>query len=345
MSALARTALRLAAVTAFNADAVIASLCAGRVYDSRMDAIAEKEAVPVIVVLTEEMEGEAWSANNGGPPFDDHCELLVEISYRALAEVDGEPVIGIAETDAECEMTLDLIEERAVDTLNADATVRISTRRISKQRSQRFIDPDSGIKMAQRLVTLTAQLKGDDTPATVLIDPRAAATPGADNHGNGTLTMATAATDQTVLAGTYAVTFTSATGFSVTDPNNYPVGTGICGAPFAGGVNFTVNSGATPFAAGDGFALVITQGPYAALPDPLRSVCNAMADGSFGAGICGQIAAALGAPSPIEFFTGADLTVAPQIELSPDQAPIGAGLDGSNPDIQATVTIPSPPDD
>ena len=90
MSALARTALRLAGIEALLNDGIIAALCETRVYDSRIAELTETKPVPVIVVLTEEMEGEAFSANNGGPPFDDHCELLLEIAMRAAVQPDGD---------------------------------------------------------------------------------------------------------------------------------------------------------------------------------------------------------------------------------------------------------------
>src|SRR3954462_1828117 len=92
MSALARTALRLAGMAALNADPVIADLVGGRVFDSRIESLAETEPVPVITVLTEEMQGDAWSANNGGAPFNDHCELVLEIAARGLVPAhDDDP--------------------------------------------------------------------------------------------------------------------------------------------------------------------------------------------------------------------------------------------------------------
>jgi hypothetical protein len=45
---LARTALRFAGILALLQDPVIARLCAGRVYDSRIEPFDAREPVPVI---------------------------------------------------------------------------------------------------------------------------------------------------------------------------------------------------------------------------------------------------------------------------------------------------------
>jgi hypothetical protein len=348
MSALARTALRLAGIEALKADPLIAALVGGLVFDSRIDRISQTEPVPVIVVYTEEMEGEAWSANNGGPPFDDHCELVVEIAMRVLVQgADEEPSIWTPETDREIEATLDLIEERAIDALTIGTTAQSAlircavTRRISKQKSSRFADPDTGVKLAVRQVTLTAELKGEDRAATTIASPLAAASAKSGNVGNGPLILATAPCDWRVIAGSYTVAFTGATAFQVTDPNGHCVGSGVCFAPFAREVRFTIAAGETPFAAGDQFAIAVTQGPFAALPDPLRTVCEAMPEGSSGLATCQQIAAAFAPPGAIGFFTGADLTVAPQSQLSRRrQAPIEPNEPGSSPSFGATIDIP-----
>jgi hypothetical protein len=352
MSALARTALRLAGVEALNADPVIAALCDGRVYDSRIAELNETDAVPVIVVLTEAMEGEAYGDNNGGPPFNDHCELILDIAYRAIVlpegKDDAEPEIGVASTDRELEATLDLLEQRAVEALTVGDSdqsrlVRQVTRRISAQKSERFADDNTGVKLAIRQVTLTAELKGEDQrDARVLADPViGAAQPGAGNAGNGTLSFASPAYDKWLLKGTYTVIFTGATAFAVTDPNGAAVGDGIVDSGFQRQLYFGIAPGSTPFAAGDVFTIAVTQGPFAALPEPLRSVCNAMPQGSSGAAICTLLAAAYGTPAAIEFFTGANLTFAPTLRLDRDQAPIEPGQPGSSPSLGLDDTIPS----
>ena len=97
-------ALRLGVIEALRLDPVIAGLVGERVLDSRMSAYSDGEPVPVIAVYTEEDNGEAWSANNGGPPFNTTVDLVIEFMFqiRALAD-DGTPLIGIATTDRETE--------------------------------------------------------------------------------------------------------------------------------------------------------------------------------------------------------------------------------------------------
>lgn len=344
MSALARTALRLAAVEALKADPVITALCAGRVYDSRIEELDQSEPVPVIVVLTEEMEGEAWSANNGGPPFDDRCELLIELAMRAAVQVDEETaVIDAPETDSELEAQLDLLEHRAVHAVTIGDTaqtalVRQVTRRVTRQRSARFVEAETGVKLAVRMVHLTMHLKGDDAPATVIPDPQVAATPGANNAGNGTLTIADPPSDIGVELGTYAISFTDPVHFTVTDPRGN-VDLWVLGQPYVAGPHFTIEPGATAFVAGDTFSLVVSEGPFAGLPEPLRTVAKAMPQGSAGASVCAQLAAALSPPAAPPWFTGIDETVIAATVLDPNTPPIPPGLTGAGPPIGDTVTI------
>jgi hypothetical protein len=353
MSALGRTALRLAGIAALNADPVITALCPpSRVFDSRIAVFNETEPVPVIVVLTEEMEGDAYDDAGGGPPFDDKVDLVVEIAIRAIVATDGQddatPVIGVPETDAEMEATLDMIEHRALEALTVADTAQsllvrqAVLRRAEKQKSQRFVDDATGAKLAIRQLMLTASLKGEDQQNAVeLIDPTVAAAAHGGNTGNGTLTLASPAYDDTVLKGAYTVTFTAATAFIVTDPAGTEFNSGVLDAAFADQVRFGIAPGTAAFVAGDSFTLTVGQGPYAMLPGALRQVCNAMADGSSGKATCDLIAGAYGAPAAIALFTGANLTVAPQQTLNPTQAPIAPGDPGANPAFGYDNQIPS----
>jgi hypothetical protein len=79
----------------------------------------------------------------------------------------------------------------------------------------------------------------------------------AANAGNtGNATAGTLALGAGAQNGAYAVIFSSATAFSVTDPYGKIVGTGVAGTPFAGGqVVFTVTAGGTPMVRGDGLTI------------------------------------------------------------------------------------------
>jgi hypothetical protein len=172
---LARTALRLAGIHALLQDPVIGKLCAGRVYDSRIEPFDAREPVPVIIVMTEEMKGRAWSDNNGGPPFDAHCELAIEIAMTAVSTVEDpdNPTQALelyapVATARESEAVLDLLEERAVEALTvADGAAsellrREVVRRASEIHSRRFVDAESSVKLAVRQIALTVELKGED---------------------------------------------------------------------------------------------------------------------------------------------------------------------------------------
>lgn len=169
---LARTALRLAAIAALEADPVIAALCPNRVYDSRIDKLDGEGAVPVILVFTEDDKGHAFNPQNGGPPFDHDCELLIEISMRVVVGGNGDDiVIGMAETDAEAEMTIDLLEEVAVNAVTVANTPQAALirkavlRRVTEFKSIRFASAESGSKLALRAVSLAAHLKIDEPDA------------------------------------------------------------------------------------------------------------------------------------------------------------------------------------
>lgn len=177
---LARTALRLQAVLALLADPVLDELCRGRIYDSRIGDFDEREPVPTIVLSTDEDDAKAWSKNDGGPPFNHVCDLVLEIAMMvrrsfndpALGDVEG---IGPPETDSQLEAYLDVLEERAVtvlgvgDTAEARLLQEAVTRRITRARSVRLAT-DQGVRYATRFLTLTVELKGDDGDPEALDD-------------------------------------------------------------------------------------------------------------------------------------------------------------------------------
>lgn len=163
-------ALRLAAIAALEADPVIAQLCPGRVYDSRLPEISHREPMPVIIVATEELEGDAWSANNGGAPFDDRCLLTIEIAMNAIADDDGEAGIWIPATDPELAANLDLLQHAVEESLTIGETEaarllrRTVLRRVNRRTSSHFKTDDTGERLAIRLVTLHAEIASVEPP-------------------------------------------------------------------------------------------------------------------------------------------------------------------------------------
>ena len=91
----------------------------------------------------------------------------------------------------------------------------------------------------------------------------AAGTPavGGSNVGNATI----AKDGSTPLLegaepGTYRITNTDATHFTVVDANGVTVGIGVFGTAFANEIKFTITAGATPCVAGDTFTFPVTGG-------------------------------------------------------------------------------------
>ena len=167
-----RTALRLATSRAFLTDPVIGHICEDRVFDSRMSNMKPGEPMPVIIITTEESGGEAWSANNGGPPFDEKCKLTLEIALRSVEfDENGNPLgYGTPVTDKEMEAQLDLIEDRARFIIGLGQTpeaalVQKVVRRVTQYESDRFASDDVGEKLAMRLVHVYVELIGDDMDA------------------------------------------------------------------------------------------------------------------------------------------------------------------------------------
>lgn len=173
---LARTALRLAAVEALRADPIIAALCGGRVYDSRVADLDAKEPLPAIVVDTGDSQGDAFDAQNGGEPFDEACDLAIEIAMEAVAvDEQGEAfVVAAPGTDRELAATLDLLTHRAAEVLTVGESsqarlLRKVVRRCTRKRIEPFKSDETGDKLRIHLVTLTAQLFGEGQgDATVL---------------------------------------------------------------------------------------------------------------------------------------------------------------------------------
>jgi len=165
---LARTALRLQAIEALNADPVVDFFVQGRIYDSRIADFDHREPVPVMVLTTEEDEAEAWSKNNGGAPFNHVCDLVIEIAMNAVSGQGDEMALNYVGTDRELEAMLDLLEERAVEAITAGETPQAYllrtavTRRVPKMKSSRFATDQTGEKLAIRLLTLRVELKGED---------------------------------------------------------------------------------------------------------------------------------------------------------------------------------------
>lgn len=86
---------------------------------------------------------------------------------------------------------------------------------------------------------------------------------GADNTGDGTLTLSDPAFTNAVKPGDYSVVCTvggtdAAAKFRVEDPEGVLVGTATSGTAFAKQVKFTIAAGVTDFVEGDAFTVTVT---------------------------------------------------------------------------------------
>jgi hypothetical protein len=167
MSALARLGLRLAAVQLLREDPVILAATGGKVLDSASGEI-EASNVPLVLVHTESTEGEAWSANNGGPPFALSCDIVFEITHVASSQNEsGEVTLFRPVTTAELEASIDLIEWRIPEVLAfAESALGLALRRsvlkrVTAYHSERFED-DEGVKRASRILRLGCELVEDE---------------------------------------------------------------------------------------------------------------------------------------------------------------------------------------
>lgn len=172
---LARTALRLGVIEALRSHLTIEAMCPGRIYDSRIGDFDHREPVPVIIVTTEELAGEPWNEQNGGEPFNDACDLVLEIAMTQLVEDASSAFLLSPETDSEMEASLDLIEECASSILTlgrptprsprstpaGKLLLQAVTRRVIRRTSSRFSSDQTGEKLAIHLLTFRVELKGE----------------------------------------------------------------------------------------------------------------------------------------------------------------------------------------
>lgn len=110
-------------------------------------------------------------------------------------------------------------------------------------------------------------------PGTVLGKIATGTATAVANQGNtGDATISEIALKSGAKAGTYSVTFTSATKFDVHDPDGFKIKSGTAGAAYSDDIGFTITAGGTAMAAGDGFAISVAPGTDKYAPfDPSKS--------------------------------------------------------------------------
>lgn len=104
--------------------------------------------------------------------------------------------------------------------------------------------------------------------------------PFGTNVGSGIIEMQDPSTSGGVFAGTYTVTFTSSSAFTVTDPLSAVVGTGSVGTVFQTEVVFKIVAGSTAFVSGDKFSIQVTEVGAVAGNPPAGSTDAEVLDGA-----------------------------------------------------------------
>lgn len=167
---LVRTALRLSVTAALKGtDGSRPTIAGGRIYDSRVDDLNpetySEDAKPTVIVLTDSDEGEALSAQNGGPPFHRLIELVVEFGMVVGVTDDGEFAVGYPDTDKRLEASLDYLEFQIMRRLSYDPapipTLFRKNVRIRKHHCHRQVLDDTGGKIAARVLTLICEVNDD----------------------------------------------------------------------------------------------------------------------------------------------------------------------------------------
>src|SRR5215475_5015691 len=116
-----------------------------------------------------------------------------------------------------------------------------------------------GVPTPQTGILATGALGFDGNGALTATTAGTAGAPAFAGTGNGTMTGLTAGPGST--AENITVTAIDATHFSVVGSVSGALGTATVGTPFTSGqINFTLNNGTVPFAAGDAFTVATTAG-------------------------------------------------------------------------------------
>lgn len=173
---LERAALRIGAVMALtngfvplDAEAGTYPTLAGqRVYDSRMDPIEgldSQELVPVVLVYTDNTDGESLSANNGGPPFRHNVNLVFELSIGMY--VDEETGVVVIQSEPELEAMLDLFEHQVRRAISHPSWLwsrrlvepgKDLLIRVASWDSQRYVERDASARLAARQIIARVEL-------------------------------------------------------------------------------------------------------------------------------------------------------------------------------------------
>ena len=179
---LARTGLRLATILALsrNFTEPYPTLAEERVFDSRIDPLQGqkgRDAVPTIIVYTDDDTGEELSSNNGGPPFRRYVNLVIEMMIGTVTAHDGGEIYELFPADAENEALLDVFEHQVrfalADFTNPWTELLLTDFmiRVLDWDSKRMMTEDGNLRWSARQVTARIEIRDDDLPEVVAVAP------------------------------------------------------------------------------------------------------------------------------------------------------------------------------
>jgi hypothetical protein len=196
---LERTALRLGMAMALSNGyaAPFPTIAQDRVYDSRIDAVQGlqvNDLAPIIIIFTDDDDRDQLSTNNGGPPWKQCVNLILELSIGMVGplfkEGTDEPLLDEAgnvlpgellpvATEPELEAMLDLFEaqiERLFRQLvNAWSGARLYGEmdslmvRIESWNSKRYVEREAQNRLAARQIIIRCQLP--QPPEALIVSP------------------------------------------------------------------------------------------------------------------------------------------------------------------------------
>lgn len=154
------------------------TIAGARVFDSRVGPIAPDDfaadRTPILIVRTLKERRAPRSEQNGlAAGSDDTVELQIE-AIVAAHEIVGETVtLGLPESDAELEATLDVIEHE-IDVELRDGADRPAfaawyrlAKRIHEAESDVIVDTESGLRLGARILTYSIEVATDKARAVL----------------------------------------------------------------------------------------------------------------------------------------------------------------------------------
>jgi hypothetical protein len=144
-----------------------------------------------------------------------------------------------------------------------------------KARSLAFILSEANGYLSREVLTIASgagKLEAGTVLGKLAVGAATAAAKSGGNTGNGTISAVTVLNG--AKAGVYALRFTAATTWALTDPDGFSLANGANGAANANDIGFTTTAGGTPFIAGDGFDITVAAGSGVYWPSTHAAVAN-----------------------------------------------------------------------